>query len=509
MSQKAYITTPIYYPSGAPHIGSAYTSVACDVYARAMRLDGRDTKFLTGTDEHGLKLQRAAEKDGLSPQQYVDKMSERFRALEHIVSLSNDDFIRTTEPRHEKAAIAMWNKLNDAGFIYKDTYAGWYSVPDESYYTEEELIDGKSPDSGHPVEWVEEESYYFKLSAFGDKLLAYYEENPTFIQPESRKNEVIAFVKSGLRDLSISRSTFNWGVPVPNDDKHVMYVWVDALTNYLSALGWPESTDWADYFQQAIHVIGKDILKFHAIYWPAMLMAAEVPLPKQIFAHGFWVADGQKMSKSKGNVIDPVEMTETFGIDQLRYYMLRDVSFGQDGDFSKDRLIGRINTDLSNDLGNLFQRVLSMVHKNCDGQTPDLGKLTSEDQEFLNHVGPEFVDHYLQHIEKLEFHKALDVVWGVVRAANKYMDNQQPWSLKKENPERMAQVLRVLMEAFCPISLLVEPFLPNSAPKLQQQVGFTGKTFTDLRKGTPMLETGAKIEKPEGVFMRYMKEEAA
>ena len=506
---KAYVTTPIYYPSGAPHIGSAYTSVACDVYARTMRLDGRDTKFLTGTDEHGLKLQRAAEKEELTPQAYVDKMSEQFRALENIVSLSNDDFIRTTEPRHEAAATKMWQKLEEGGYIYKDTYSGWYSVPDETFYTEDELIDGKSPDSGHPVEWVEEESYYFKLSEFGDKLLEYFEKNPTFIQPESRKNEVIAFVKSGLRDLSISRSTFNWGVPVPGDDKHVMYVWIDALTNYLSALGWPESSDWESYFGECIHVVGKDILKFHAVYWPAMLMAAGVPLPKQVYAHGFWVADGQKMSKSKGNVIDPVEMTQTFGIDQLRYYMLRDVSFGQDGDFSKERLISRINTDLSNDLGNLFQRVLSMVHKNCEGQTPDLGNLTAEDKEFLNHVGPEFVDEYVAHIEKLEFHKALDLVWNVVRAANKYMDNQQPWSLKKENPERMSQVLRVLMEAFCPISLLVEPFLPNCAPKLQQQVGFKGKTFADLRNGGAMLETGAPINKPEGVFMRYVKEEAA
>lgn len=506
---KAYITTPIFYPSGDPHLGAAYTSVACDAYARAMRLDGRDTKYLTGTDEHGLKLLRSAEKEGLPPQEYVDKMSLKYKNLREIINLSNDDFIRTTEPRHKKAVTAMWQKLEAGGYIYKDSYAGWYSVPDETYYTEDELIDGKSPDSGHAVEWVEEESYYFKLSAFGDKLLEYYAAHPTFIQPESRKNEVIAFVKSGLRDLSISRSTFNWGVPVPNDPKHVMYVWVDALTNYLSALDWPESSDWESYFTECIHIVGKDIVRFHAVYWPAMLMAAGVPLPKQIYAHGFWVADGKKMSKSKGNVIDPIEMTQTFGIDQLRYYMLRDVSFGQDGDFSKERLINRINTELANDLGNLFQRVLSMVHKNCDGKTPDLGHITPEDQEFLNHVGPEFVDTYLDHIEKLEFHKALDVIWAVIRAANKYMDTHQPWALKNDNPERMAQVLRVLMEAFCPISLMVEPFMPNSAQKLQQQVGFTGKTFADLRQKTPLLQTGAPILKPEGVFMRYMKEEAA
>lgn len=502
---KAYITTPIFYPSGNPHLGSAYTTLAADVYARAMRLNGVDTRFTTGTDEHGLKLLRSAEKEGMSAQAYVDKMSEKFKALSPLLNLSAHDFIRTTEPRHVQSAMKMWSLLEEKGYIYKSKYAGWYSVPDETYYTEEELIDGKSPDSGHPVEWIEEESYYFKLSAFGEKLLKLYEENPTFIQPESRRNEVVSFVRSGLKDLSISRSTFNWGVPVPNDEKHVMYVWVDALVNYLSSLGWPDSSDWEAYFPHTTHIVGKDILRFHTIYWPAFLMAAEVPLPKGVFAHGFWVADGQKMSKSKGNVIDPAVMINKYGRDQFRYFLLREVPFGQDGNFSVTSLERRINTELANDLGNLFQRVLSMVSKNCEGKTPDLGKITSEDKEFLKPFN-KLVEDYMQAIEKLAFNKALDILWEQIRRANQYMDAQKPWSLKKENPERMAQVLRVLMEAFAPISLLVEPFMPESAAKLQKQLNFVGKNYTQLQEVN--LVTGTVIDKPEGVFMRIEKEVA-
>ncbi len=508
MNKTAYITTPIYYPSGDPHVGSAYTSLAADVYSRAMRLNGVDTKFSTGTDEHGMKIQRSAEKENLSPQEYLDKMSARFRKLSPILNLSEHDFIRTTEERHKKAATAMWNKLVEGGFIYKGNYAGWYSVPDETYYTEEELVDGKSPDSGHPVEWVEEESYYLKLSAFGDKLLKYYEENPDFIQPTSRRNEVLSFVKSGLRDLAISRSSFSWGVPVPGDDKHVMYVWVDALTNYLSAIGWPDDEQWKKYWP-AIHLVGKDILRFHAVYWPAMLMAAGVPLPKQVFAHGFLTAEGSKMSKSKGNVIDPQEMVNTYGQDQLRYYLMRDIQFGQDGDFSEERLVNRMNADLANDLGNLFQRVLSMVHKNCGGQVPDLKDVTADDKAFLSHVGEDLVKEYMTHIEKLDFNKALDTVWQIIRLANKYMDTQKPWMLKTTDTQRMGQILRVLMESFCHVSLLVEPFMPTSAAKLQKQIGFTNKTFANLTTETSLLETGATISKPEGVFMRWSNEEAA
>jgi methionyl-tRNA synthetase len=507
MTKTAYITTPIYYPSGAPHLGSAYTSLAADVYARFKRLDGYNTKFLTGTDEHGLKLQRAAEKANQSPQEFVDEMSAEFRELTPMMNLSNDDFIRTTEERHIKTSTAFWQKMEDNGFIYKDTYSGWYSVPDESYYTEEELVDGCSPDSGHPVEWVEEESYYFKLSAFQEKLLAYYDANPEFIQPKSRFNEVYSFVKKELRDLSISRSTFTWGIPVPSDDAHIMYVWVDALTNYLSAIGWPENKDFKTYWP-AIHLVGKDILKFHAIYWPAMLMAAEVELPKCIFAHGWWTVDGDKMSKSKGNVVQPSELVETYGRDQLRYFLMREVPFGNDGDFSKERLIRRINTELANDLGNLFQRILSMVFKNCDGKTPALNELTDEDTAFLSKVN--VMDELRQYIDKLEFHNALNAIWQVIGEANRYMDTMQPWMLKKEDPKKMAHVLRVLMEGLAYISLEVEAFMPESAKKMQTAIGLSFDNFAGLAVEKEVLVTGTDIPKPEGIFPRIEnKEEAA
>lgn len=505
---KAYVTTPIYYPSGNPHLGSAYSSIAADVYARAMRLAGVDTKFTTGTDEHGQKLLRSAEKEQLSAQAYVDKMSARYHRLAEIVNLSKHDFIRTTEDRHMKAATAMWQRIEEGGFFYKDNYAGWYSVPDETYYTEDELIDGKSPDSGHPVEWLEEESYYFKLSAFAEKLLKHYKDNPEFIQPASRRNEVISFVEGGLRDLSVSRSSFDWGVPVPGDSKHVMYVWIDALINYLSSLGWPEGEDWQGYFTNAKHIIGKDILRFHAVYWPAMLMAAGLPLPKQVFAHGFLVVDGQKMSKSKGNVVDPEEMCNKYGRDRFRYFLMREITFGQDGSFSEEALIRRTNSELANDLGNLFQRVLSMVFKNCEGKVPELGERSSADNEFLDKFDSRLIDGYTSDIDAFNYQSALNRVWEVIRAANQYMDKQQPWTLKKENPEKMAHVLRVIMEALCSVSLLVEPFVPEAAELMQKQLGFTGKTFKDLADDVK-LKKGAEISKPEGVFMRLDEPEAA
>jgi methionyl-tRNA synthetase len=501
MTKTAYITTPIYYPSGAPHLGSAYTSLACDVYSRFKRLDGYDTKFLTGTDEHGLKIQRSAELQNKSPQEYVDGMAAQFRELTPIMNLSNDDFIRTTEERHIKTATAFWKKLEENGYIYKDTYSGWYSVPDETYYTEDELVNGCSPDSGHPVEWVEEESYYFKLSAFQDKLLSYYDAHPEFIQPKSRFNEVYSFVKKELRDLSISRSTFTWGVPVPNDDAHIMYVWIDALTNYLSATGWPEHGDNSDFskYWPAIHVVGKDILKFHAIYWPAMLMAANVELPKQIFAHGWWTVDGEKMSKSKGNVVNPAKLIKDYGRDQLRYFLMREVSFGNDGDFSKDRLIQRINTELANDLGNLFQRVLTMVYKNCDGKIPALNELTIEDKEFLSQVN--IIKQLRDDIDKLAFHNGLNTIWHVIGEANRYMDTMQPWKLK-DNPERMAHVLRVLAECLAYISLEIEPFMPESAKKMQTAIALPFDNFTGLDVEKEVLITGTEIPKPQGIFPR-------
>ena len=503
MSQTAYITTPIYYPSGAPHLGGAYTSTACDVWARFKRLDGFDTKFLTGTDEYGLKIQRKAEQAGLSPIDYLDGMVSQFKEITPIMNLSNDDFIRTTEARHKKTVQMLWQKLQAAGYIYKGSYAGWYSVPDETFYTEDQLVDGRSPDSGHPVEWVEEESYFFKMSALQEKLLDYYEKNPDFIQPLSRRNEVIRFVEGGLQDLSVSRSTFNWGIPVPGDNKHVMYVWVDALTNYLSAIGWPDGDE--TRYWPAVHVVGKDILRFHAVIWPAMLMAAGVPLPRTVYAHGWWTSEGKKMSKSFGNVISPKEITGKYGADPIRYFMLREISFGADGDFSEDRLVERINSDLANSLGNLFQRVLSMVYKNCGAMAPVYGDLTEEDARYIGCFDT-LIQRFRCEMDTLQFHKALDLTWYVISEANKYMDAQQPWALKKENPEKMAHVLRILMESFRYITACIKPFMPEAAQRFEAQLGWECSSYQDLEKrGFFALDTSAKISKPEGVFMRIAK----
>lgn len=511
-TQKAYITTPIYYPSGAPHLGSAYTSVACDIYARFKRLDGYNVKFLTGTDEHGLKIQRKAEEQGLTPQAYVDKMSAQFSKLTPIMNLSNDDFIRTTEPRHIKAVQAFWKKIqeNDEDeYIYKASYSGWYCVSDEAYYTESELVEGKAP-SGHPVEWMEEESYFFKLSAFQDKLLAHIEANPHFIQPKSRRNEVLAFIKAGLEDISISRTTFNWGVPVPGDEKHVMYVWIDALCNYISAAGYPaELSHWP-----AVHMVGKDILRFHAIYWPAFLMAANIELPEMIFAHGWWTSEGKKMSKSFGNVVDPKAITEKYGIDQVRYFMFREVPFGNDGDFSEARLIERINADLANNLGNLCQRVLAMVQKNCDGKVPALqvAPLNKETEDILTERFS--LARFIPMVYQLKFNDFLDEVMGYLKRCNQYMDTTKPWELRKENPEEMAHVLRVLMEAVAAVSLYLEPFIPDSARKIQHQLAFEGNNFDVIKGVKPenfasaeLLSTGTLLPKPTGVFPRIDNKE--
>lgn len=502
MTQTAYITTPIYYPSGKPHLGSAYTSLAADVYARFKRLQGFDTYFLTGTDEHGLKLQRAAEKEGKTPQQYVDDMSALFRTLTPMMGLSNDDFIRTTEPRHKAAAQHMWRTLRDKGFIYKSKYAGWYSVPDEAYYNDDEIVkdaegNRRSPMSGHLLEWVEEESYFLKLSAFNDQLIALYEQHPHLIMPDSRRNEVLGFLKQGVTDISISRSTFNWGIPVPDDEDHVMYVWVDALTNYLSALDWPNGEKMR--YWPAIHLVGKDILRFHAVYWPAMLLGVGFSIDQlpRIFAHGWLTANGDKMSKSKGNVIDPEELVNKYGRDQIRYFMMREFRFGADGDFAYSRLHSRINAELANELGNLFQRVLVMVQKNCEGKVPALGAMTADDQTFLEFARG-IAARVAPQIDELAFNKALDTIWEVVVAANKYMDTHKPWELRKTDPERMVHVLRVLVEAFRPMSVVLEPFMPESAKKMQELVGVANPSFNAL----PSLAEGASLPTPSGLFMR-------
>lgn len=496
MTERAYITTPIYYVTAQPHLGHAYCTLAADVYARFKRLDGYDVKFLTGTDEHGLKVQRAAEKNGMTPQAFTDEVSQAFRHMGEYMNFSNDDFIRTTEPRHHKAAQTIWQKLADAGYIYKGTYSGWYCVSDEAYYDESELVDGKAP-SGHPVEWMEEESYFFKLSAFEDKLLELYEARPDFIQPTSRRNEVTSFVKRGLSDISISRTTFNWGVPVPGDEAHVMYVWIDALTNYLTADGYPGKLN----YWPAIHLVGKEIIRFHCVYWPAMLMGAGVELPKKIFGHGWWTADGQKMSKSLGNAVHPKELVEEFGCDQTRYFFMREVSFGSDGDFSRTRMISRLNTELANDLGNLFQRVLSMVKKNCDGQVPACGTITPADEEFagLCKVLPEQVRDA---IERLAFHEALEHIWAVIRAANQYMDTHKPWELRKSDPDQMAHVLRVLMESFRYFAVLTSPYMPQAAVKMQKLLGLENIVIASLEGDFFKLEEGHELPSPEGLFPR-------
>ena len=506
-----YITTPIYYVNDVPHIGHAYTTLACDVLARFKRLDGFNVKFLTGTDEHGQKVETSAKAAGVDPQTFTDRVSQNFRDLAAAMKFTNDDFIRTTEERHKKSVRAIWKRLVDADEIYLGAYAGWYAVRDEAYYGEDELT--KTPDgkriapSGAEVEWVEEPSYFFRLSDWGDKLLAFYEENPDVIAPKSRRNEVLSFVKGGLRDLSVSRTTFKWGVPVPDDDAHIMYVWLDALTNYITAVGFPDTDgDFAVHWPADLHMVGKDILRFHAVYWPAFLMAAGLQPPKRVFAHGWWTNEGQKISKSLGNVIEPHSLVETFGLDQVRYFMLREVPFGNDGDFSRRAMINRMNGELANDYGNLAQRVLSMVYKNCNAALPAPGLYSNEDLALLG-AGERLLSELRIHLDAQAFHDALEAVWVVIRAANGYVDFQAPWKLKKENPARMNTVLYVLSETIRRITLMLQPFMPDSTAKVLDQLAVSefDRDFTAFDVGRE-LKAGTAIGKPVGVFPRFAEE---
>jgi len=506
------VTTPIYYVNDSPHIGHAYTTLACDVLARFKRLDGFDVKFLTGTDEHGQKVEKSALAAGVDPKDFTDKVSKNFRDLAGLMNFSHDDFIRTTEERHKKSVQDLWNKLLDKGEIYLDSYAGWYAVRDEAFYGEAELTDDsdgkKTAPSGAEVEWVEEPSYFFKLSAWGNKLLEFYDENPNFIAPESRRNEVLSFVKGGLRDLSISRTTFEWGVPVPDDDKHIMYVWLDALTNYITGVGYPNtnSGEYATYWPCDLHMVGKDILRFHAVYWPAFLLAAGLDVPKRIFAHGWWTNEGEKISKSLGNVIDPVDLVDRYGLDQVRYFLLREVPFGNDGDFSHQAMVNRMNGELSNDLGNLAQRVLSMVAKNCGGVVPQHGEFTDEDLALLG-ATEDIIEKLRCALDLQLFHKALEIIWVVIRAANVYVDYQAPWKLKKENPNRMATVLYVLSETIRRIALVLQPFMPDTMSLMLEQVAVSTnhRTFSHLGKDHH-LSPGTSLPEPEGLFPRFIIE---
>lgn len=512
-NKKYYVTTPIYYVNDKPHIGHAYTSLACDVLARFKRLDGYDVFFLTGTDEHGQKVEKAAKEKGLSPKDFTDEVSMRFRELTKLMNYSNDDFIRTTEERHYKAAQALWNTLIEKGDIYLGAYEGWYAVRDEAFYTEgdTEVKNGirYAKESGAEVEWLKEESYFFKLSKYQDKLLEYYDAHPDFILPKTRCNEVTSFVRSGLRDLSVSRASFTWGIPVPGDANHVMYVWLDALTNYLTATGYPDiyNSKYQEFWPANLHMVGKDIIRFHAVYWPAFLMAADLPVPNRVFAHGWWTNEGQKISKSIGNVIDPFEIVHEYGLDQMRYFLLREVPFGNDGDFSRDSVANRINSELSNEFGNLAQRVFSMIYKNCDGHVPAYDALTEEDKQLLEMVNDTLVEAR-DKVDNQAFHEMLEVIWKLIRAANQYIDYQAPWSLKKTDPERMNIVLGVLAEVIRNITILLQPVMPQSAEKMLDYLSIPENQCSFGYIGTiGRLPAGLVIDKPEPLFPRYMKDE--
>lgn len=503
-----YLTTAIAYPNGKPHIGHAYEVIASDALARFKRLDGYDVFFLTGSDEHGIKMMQTAEAEGLSVRDLADRNVQRFKEMASALNCSHDRYIRTTEDQHKRASQAIWQRMVDAGDIYLDKYAGWYSVRDEAFYAESEteVRDGvRIGPQGSPVEWVEEESYFFRLSTYQDKLLNHYKANPDFIAPNNRRNEIIRFVEGGLRDLSISRTTFDWGIPVPGDEKHVMYVWVDALTNYMTGVGYPdtESETYQKYWPADIHVIGKDITRFHAIYWPAFLMSAKLELPKRVFAHGFLLNKGEKMSKSVGNVLDPFDLTNAFGVDQVRYFVLRDVPFGQDGSYSEEGIINRSNADLANDLGNLAQRSLSMVAKHCDAAVPQLGDLTEEDS-LLVEAPIEALKVARKAHETQEIHLAMAAIWKIVSDANKYFAAQEPWALRKTNPERMHTVLYVTVETVRQVAILAQPYIPAGAEALLDLLAVDSdkRSFAHLGE-VGALKSGAALPAPKGVFPRY------
>jgi methionyl-tRNA synthetase len=510
MAEKFYITTAISYPNGVPHIGHAYEVIATDTIARFKRIDGYDVFFLTGTDEHGLKVQQTATREGKSPKAFVDEMAEKFREMGERLNCSFDRFIRTTEPDHLVSTQELWRRMQASGDIYLSKYSGWYSVRDEAYYDESELT--KQPDgsfqapTGTPVEWIEEESYFFRLSAYQDRLLAHYEANPDFVGPETRRNEIVSFVRGGLQDLSISRTTFDWGLPVPGDPKHVMYVWIDALNNYLTGTGFPdESSSLRHYWPADVHIIGKDIVRFHAVYWPAFLMSAGIPVPKRVFGHGFLFNRGEKMSKSVGNVIDPFSLAQAYGVDPLRYFFLREVPFGQDGNYSHEAIVNRINADLANDLGNLAQRSLSMIDRNCGGAVPAPGDLTQADDGLLT-AARALPEKARAAMRNFALHTALADIWAVVAEANRYFASQEPWVLRKQDPVRMGTVLYVTAETLRMIAILAQPFVPSAAAKLLDLLAVPqGERMLACIGPGHALPPGARLMKPEPIFPRYVE----
>ncbi len=511
MDKNFYITTPIYYPSAKPHMGHAYSSILADFFARFKKIDGFDVHFLTGTDEHGLKIQRSAEKKNLKPQEFCNEISENFRNLSKTLNLTNTDFIRTTEERHKKAVQFLWKELLENDEIYLSKYSGWYSVSDEAFYNDDEIeeFNGKkiAISSKSQVEWIEEESYFFRLSKWEKPLLKYYQENPDFISPESRKNEVISFVKNGLKDLSVSRKSFSWGIKVPNDNDHIIYVWLDALTNYLSSLNFPDLKNnlYKKYWPASIHLIGKDILRFHAVYWPAFLLASKIKLPKKVYGHGWILSGEEKMSKSKGNILDPIEIIDTYGLDPLRYYLIKEVSFGNDGNISKERLEDCINSDLANNFGNLCQRVSSFVIKNCESKIPIDIKFENDDLQILEKYEKN-IDIIRKNVDDLNVNSYVNFIINSLFEANKYFNDQEPWA-KKDDLVRMNTIVYTTMEIVRKICIMLFPIIPESTLKALKifdlnENDIIFKTIVNHR----FLKNGKKINKIEILFKKVERD---
>ncbi len=509
MSKSFYVSTPIYYVNDVPHIGHAYTTIAADVIARFKRLQGNSVFFLTGTDEHGQKIETTAQSNGMTPIELADSVVTRFQNLSDLLNITNDDFIRTTEERHKTSVEEIFRRVEKAGDIYLSKYEGWYDVRNEAFITEtqhEELM--AIPEEKRPkIEKVKEESYFFRLSKYQEPLLEHYKKHPEFVQPPYRLNEVVSFVEGGLRDLSISRTTFSWGIPVPGNPKHVIYVWFDALTNYITGVGFPNDEEMFNQNWPAdVHLVGKDILRFHAVYWPAFLMSAGLALPKTIFAHGWWTVEGEKMSKSLGNVVDPYQVVEEFGADVFRYFLLREIPFGQDGDFSKSAIVSRVNGELANGLGNLVSRTLGMIEKYFEGKVPEPGELSSEDKNVRDKAFS-MVDVFEKEMDEIAFHKALVTLWDYIADVNKYVDESAPWTLAKEKNEvRLGAVLWTIIQAIGVITILIHPFMPESAEKIWDRLGssepINSRLLSDAKKWG-IVKSSQPVEKGQSLFPRF------